>query len=359
MPVARSIILGSSRPFDSKIPAGLMRFSPNSRLGRCFGKPASARKGKLMESVMIGIDVAKDELQVATPNGASSWPNDPDGHRRLIDELAQWSLEAIVLEATGGYERAVVAELAAAGLPVVVVNPRQVRDFARATGRLAKTDAIDARVLAEFGRAVRPERRPLASDQQQQLQAQLARRRQLVQMLTAESNRLQQATDKLVRQSIQAVRDTLSKQLVALDAELQHVIQQTPAWREREILLRSVPGVGPQTALALLAELPELGTCSRQQIAALVGLAPLNRDSGRHRGQRTIWGGRATVRSALYMATLVATRYNPVIKAYYQHLQTLGKRKKVALVASMRKLLTMLNAILREQKPWKHQLTSH
>ncbi len=305
-----------------------------------------------MDSIVIGIDVSKDKLDVASPDGVGQWPNTPDGHRQVVDLLAKWPLEAIVLEATGGYERAVVAELAAAGLPVVVVNPRQVRDFAKATGRLAKTDKIDALVLAEFGRAVRPEQRPLPSEKQRQLQQQLARRRQLVQMLTAEKNRLQQVTDRLVRKSIQAVQTTLEKQLNKIDDQLQQTIEQTPAWRDKENLLRSVPGVGPQTALALLVELPELGACSRQEIAALVGVAPMNRDSGRYRGQRTTGGGRATVRSALYMATLVATRHNPIIQAHYQHLQRAGKRKKVALVACMRKLLCILNAILREHKPW-------
>jgi transposase len=311
-----------------------------------------------MDSIVIGIDVSKDQLDVATPDGARQWPNAPDGHRQLVEQLAKWPLEAIVLEATGGYERAVVAELAAAGLPVVVVNPRQVRDFARATGQLAKTDTIDAKILAQFGQAVRPEQRPLPSEKQLELQQQLARRRQLVGMLTAEDNRSQQATDTLVRKTINAVRTTLKKQIDQLDDQLQRTIEETPAWREKENLLRSVPGVGPQTALALLAELPELGTCSRQQIAALVGVAPLNRDSGKRRGQRMIWGGRASVRSALYMATLVAARHNPVIRAHYEHLQKVGKRKKVALVACMRKLLCMLNAILREQKPWQNRFAN-
>jgi transposase len=311
-----------------------------------------------MDSIVIGIDVSKDRLDVATPDGTTQWPNDPDGHQQLIKHFAKWPLEAIVLEATGGYERAVVAELAVAGLPVVVVNPRQVRDFARATGRLAKTDAIDAGILAQFGQAIRPEKRPLPSEKQLKLQQQLARRRQLVGMLTAENNRWQQATDKLVRKSIEAVRKTLCTQLDQMDDQLQRTIEQTPAWREKENLLRTVPGVGPQTALALLAELPELGTCSRQQIAALVGVAPFNRDSGAKRGQRTTWGGRPAVRTALYMATLVATRHNPVIRKHYQHLQSAGKRKKVALTACMRKLLCMLNAILREQKPWRNQLAT-
>jgi transposase len=311
-----------------------------------------------MDSIVIGIDVSKVQLDVATPDGTVQWPNQPDGHQRLVEHLGKWSLQAIVLEASGGYERAVVAELAAAGLPVIVVNPRQVRDFARATGRLAKTDAIDAEILVQFGQAIRPEQRPLPSEKQLQLQQQLARRRQLVGMLTAETNRSQQATDKLVRKTIEVVRKTLCAQLDQLDDQLQQTIEQTPAWREKENLLRSVPGVGTQTALALLAELPELGTCSRQQIAALVGVAPLNRDSGTLRGRRTTWGGRAAVRSALYMATLVATRHNPIIRKHYQHLQGTGKRKKVALTACMRKLLCMLNAILREEKPWRNQLAT-
>lgn len=311
-----------------------------------------------MDSIVIGIDVSKDRLDVASPEGVGQWTNDPEGHRALLEHLRQWTLQVIVLEASGGYERALVAELAAADLPVAVVNPRQVRDFARATGRLAKTDAIDAQVLAEFGRAVSPEQRPLPSEMQRNLQQQLARRRQIVGMLTAEKNRLQQTTDKLVRRTIKAVKKTLEKQLSELDDELQKTIERTPVWREKENLLRSVPGVGPTTALGLLVELPELGTCSRQQIAALVGVAPINRDSGKQRGQRTTWGGRATVRSVLYMATLVATQHNPVIRAHYEHLQKTGKRKKVALVACMRKLLCMLNAILRDQKPWQDCLST-
>lgn len=311
-----------------------------------------------MESFVIGIDVSKDILDVATPDGMRQYANAPDGHRQLVDQIRKWLPDSIIVEATGGYERAVVGELAAAGLPVVVVNPRQVRDFARATGRLAKTDAIDADILVQFGMAVQPEQRPLPGKKQLELQQQLARRRQLVGMLTAENNRWQQATDKLVRKTIDAVRKTLTKQLDRLDDDLQNTLQETPAWREKENLLRSVPGVGPQTALALLAELPELGTCSRQQIAALVGVAPINRDSGQYRGRRTTWGGRATVRSALYMATLVATRHNPTIQTHYQHLQSTGKRKKVALVACMRKLLCMLNAILRDRQPWKNQITT-
>lgn len=310
-----------------------------------------------MDPIVIGIDVSKEKLDVATPDGLCQFANAPDGHQQVAARLAHWSVESIIVEATGGYERAVVAVLAAADLPVVVVNPRQVRDFARATGKLAKTDAIDAEVLVHFGKAVRPEQRPLPSQKQLELQQQLARRSQLVGMLTAEKNRSQQVSDKLVRKTIAVVRAMLIQQIEELDDQLQRTIQETPAWRDKENLLRSVPGVGPQTALALLAELPELGSCSRQRIAALVGVAPINRDSGKCRGQRTIWGGRATVRSALYMATLVASRHNPVIQSHYQRLLSTGKRKKVALVACMRKLLCMLNAILREQKPWQNPLS--
>ncbi len=306
-----------------------------------------------MDSVTIGIDVSKDHLDVASPEGAKRWSNNSDGHQQLIEHLRSWSLETIVLEATGGYERALVAELAAADLPVVVVNPRQVRDFARATGRLAKTDTIDARVLAEFGRAVKPPHRPLRSEEQRALQQQLSRRRQLVGMLTAEKNRLGQATDALVCKTIEAVSQTIQQQIEGLDDRLKKTIEQTPAWREKENLLKSVPGVGPQTALTLLIELPELGLCSRQEIAALVGVAPINRDSGKMRGRRTTWGGRASVRSALYMATLVAAHHNPVIRRHYQRLQQLGKKKKVALIACMRKLLCMLNAMLRDNEPWR------
>ena len=306
-----------------------------------------------MSSVYLGIDVSKSKLDVATPEGVRQWSNTPEGHAELVAALAAWTPEAIVIEATGGYERAVAAELAAANLPVVVVNPRQVRDFARGIGKRAKTDRIDACVLARFGELTKPEKRPLPDEKQRELQEQLARRRQIIGMLTAEHNRLQQATGKLVCRTIKQTQATLQKMLALLDKQLEQTIQQTPAWRAKEDLLRSVPGIGPTTAYTLLIELPELGNCSRQQIAALVGVAPLNRDSGRYRGQRTIWGGRASVRAVLYMATLVATRRNPDIKRYYQHLQALGKRKKVALVACMRKLLTMLNAMLRNQKSWQ------
>ncbi len=309
--------------------------------------------------MFIGIDVAKDKLDVSIDNTVRQWANTPDGHQQLVQELKALSIEGIILEATGGYERAIVGELGAAALPVAVVNPRQVRDFARATGKLAKTDEIDARILAEFGQAVCPKIRRMPSKKLVCLQQQLARRRQLIGMLTAEKNRWQQADDELVQQTIQAVLNTLQQQLNKLDDDLQNTIQQTPAWRAKDDLLKSVPGIGPNTSLALLAELPELGHCSRQQVAALVGVAPINRDSGKSRGIRTTWGGRTTVRTALYMATLSAIRHNSKIKPYYQRLRDAGKRTKVAIIACMRKLLCILNAMLREQKTWQPTLKTN
>lgn len=308
----------------------------------------------------VGIDVSKATLDVAFSCGRAAMqvPNSPDGHAELIAVIQRQDVRLIVLEASGGYERAVVAELTAERLPVVVINPRQVRDYARATGRLAKTDAIDAAVLAQFGLAVNPALRPLPDEITRQLREKLARRRQLVGMRTAEGNRLAQATAQGVRQSIQAVVKLLDAQIKALDRDLNQTLRNCPAWQEREELLRTVPGVGPQTALALLVELPELGQASRQQIATLVGVAPINRDSGTFRGQRRTWGGRATIRTTLYMATLTATRHNPLIRPYYHRLLQAGKKKKVALVACMRKLLCILNAMLRNRQPWRYAKNS-
>ncbi|QDU74346.1 Transposase [Bremerella volcania] len=303
--------------------------------------------------MFIGIDVSKDKLDVAIGDAVRQWPNTPEGHQQIVQELKSLSIDGVVLEGTGGYEKAIVGELGAALLPVAVVNPRQVRNYARATGKLAKTDEIDACILAEFGQAVRLTFRPIPSKEQLRLQQQIARRRQLIGMLTAEKNRLQQSDDKLVQRSIKAVIRTLQSQLDQLDGDLQQTIQQTPVWRTKDDLLKSVPGIGPHTSLSLLAELPELGSCSRHQIAALAGVAPINRDSGKFRGVRTTWGGRTTVRSALYMATLSAIRHNPKIKPYYRRLRDAGKRAKVAIVACMRKLLCILNAMLREQKTWQ------
>ena len=257
----------------------------------------------------------------------------------------------VVLEATGGLELAVTAALAASELPVVVVNPRQVRDFARATGRLAKTDRLDAQVIAHFGEAVKPMLRSLPNAETQALEAQLARRRQVVAMLTAEKNRLHAARPSVRREILRHI-SWLQNSLKRLDSDLGDALRNSPLWREQDNLLQSVPGVGPVLSLTLLAELPELGTLDRRQIASLVGVAPLNRDSGTFRGRRTIWGGRARVRAVLYMGTLVATRYNPVIKAFYQRLCAAGKAKKVALTACMRKLLTILNSMLKRRTQW-------
>jgi transposase len=305
-------------------------------------------------SVEVGIDVAKRTADIAFSDGrlSLSIDNDADGHAALIQRLQDERPRLIVLEATGGYERPLASALAAANLPVVIVNPRQVRDFAKATGRLAKTDRIDAAVLAQFARVINPPLRPVPDADRQALGELLARRRQLVSMQTAESNRLGMATQPKVRRSIQRVIDLLERQIDAIDSDLESRLRDSPAWAAKVDLLKTVPGVGDQTARTLLVMLPELGTLSRQQIAALAGVAPYNRDSGEFRGTRRIAGGRAEVRSALYMATLVASRYNPTIRAAYLRLQAAGKPKKLALIACMRKLLTILNAMLRENRPW-------
>lgn len=310
--------------------------------------------------VSVGIDVSKQSLDVdfAPTRESLHVANDPAGHAALVQRLSQEGIRVIVVEATGGYERAVVAELAAAGLPVVVVNPRQVRDFARAQGRLAKTDQIDAAVLADFGWVMRPPQRPLPSAEIAQMREKLARRRQVVEMVTAETNRLEHATTRAVRQSIEAVLKLLRKQLQRIDDDLDQAIRHSAVWQEKVDLLESVPGVGPQTSRTLLVQLPELGQCSRQEIAALVGVAPMNRDSGTFRGRRTIRGGRSNVRAVLYMATLSATRCNAKIRTHYQHLLAAGKSKKLALTACMRKLLTILNAMLRDQKSWNSALSN-
>lgn len=304
--------------------------------------------------VFVGIDVSKDRLDVALRPMPDRWAvvNDQSGIARLVARLRSQAPMLIVLEATGGLEIPLTSELAAAGLPVVVVNPRQVRDFAKATGRLAKTDTLDASVLAQFAEAVRPALRPLPDAQTQALSALLTRRRQLIEMCTAEKNRLGTAPAP-VRKGIRAHITWLEGRLADLDEELAQTIRESPLWRDKDDLLQSTPGVGPVLARTLLAGLPELGTLTRQQIAALVGIAPLNRDSGTFRGTRRVWGGRAHVRAALYMSALVATRFNPVIRVFYQRLCAAGKAKKVALTACMRKLLTILNAMLKHQTPWR------
>lgn len=305
-------------------------------------------------AVWIGIDVAKAWVDVAIRPCGESWRvgNDAAGIAALVQRIQALTPQVVVLEATGGYELAVAGALAAAGLPVAVVNPRQVRAFAKATGRLAKTDALDAHVLAHFGAAVQPEPRPVPDAQAHALTALLARRRQVVAMLTAEKNRLG-STAHPVRDRIQAHIVWLEQELRELDQELRRTLQARPRWREHDQLLRSVPGIGPTLAVTLLADLPELGTLDRKQIAALVGVAPLNQDSGIRRGRRRIWGGRARVRAVLYMGTLTATRYNPVIRTFYTRLLAAGKPKKLALTACMHKLLLVLNAVLKQRQAWR------
>jgi transposase len=303
--------------------------------------------------VFVGIDVAKQRLDVALRPGSERFgvPHDEDGLAELVRRLRACQPALIVLEATGGVEVDVAGALAAAGLPTAVVNPRQVRDFARATGRLAKTDQLDAQALAHFAEAVRPAPRALPDTQAQELSALLGRRRQLVEMLSAETNRLPLAAPR-IRPQIQTHIAWLRTQLADLDRDLGQLIRSSPVWRAKDDLLRSVPGVGPVLATTLLASLPELGTLTRQQIAALVGVAPLNRDSGTLRGRRTVWGGRAHVRAVLYMGALVAVRHNPALRAFYTRLRQAGKVPKVALTACMRKLLTILNAMLKHQTRW-------
>ena len=259
----------------------------------------------------------------------------------------------VLVEASGGLELPLVAALATEELAVVVVNPRQVRDFARATGKLAKTDALDAAVLAHFAEAVRPPMRPLRDAETQVLNSQVARRHQLMTMLVSEKNRLGSATTAAVRQRIEVHIEWPERELNDLDEDLRQTLRRSPVWREKDDLLRTVPGVGEQLSLALLAYLPELGTLDRRQIAALVGVAPYNRYSGTMRGKRTIWGGRARIRAALYMGALVASRFNPVIRDFYQRLLAAGKPKKLALTACMRKLLTILNSMLKYRSPWR------
>jgi transposase len=308
--------------------------------------------------IFIGIDVARDRLEIAVRSTGEQWQvgNDAAGIATLLPRLRGLRPTLIVLEATGGFELPVLAVLGSAGLPVVAVNPRQVRDFAKAIGKLAKTDAIDARVLAHFADAVRPPVRPLPDAATQALGALVARRRQLVEMLSAEENRRASALPP-VRADIQQTIAFLRTRLKGIDKELSQAVRNSPLWREQEDVLRSVPGIGPIVSVTLLADLPELGILDRKQIAALVGLAPLNRDSGTLRGKRTVWGGRATVRAALYMAALVGVRFNPVLRALYTRLVAAGKTKKVALTACMHKLLTILNAMLKHHTSWHPSTT--
>lgn len=304
--------------------------------------------------IHVGIDVAKDRLDVVLrPTGEYlELQNSDTDIRKLIGRLGKEDLDLVVLEATGGLEQRAAAALALAGLPVAIVNPRQVRDFAKAVGRLAKTDRIDAAVLAHFAEAVRPEPRPLADEQAKDLSAIVLRRRQVLGMITAETNRLSTAP-KDVKRRIESHLRWLRKELERVNAELEQRVRNSSLWREKDELLQSVPGVGPVLSVTLLAELPELGSLDRRSLAALVGVAPMNRDSGTLRGVRTTWGGRSGVRATLYMATVCATRHNLVIREFYKRLVAAGKPTKVAITACMRKLLAILNAMIKHRTPWR------
>jgi transposase len=342
--------------------------SPDSRVGRgarirkAGRRQESSERGTCMSaaegSVYVGIDVSKARLDVAVePAGEHlEFANEPAGIAALVARMREIDPKLVVLEASGGYEAAVTASLAEV-VPVAVVNPRQVREFAKATGTLAKTDRLDARMLARFGEAIRPEVRPLPDENAQELSALLARRRQLLDMITAESNRLALAPKRL-RDSIKAHIKWMRHQLGAVDHDLDQWIRSSPVWREKDDLLRTTPGVGPVLARTLLGDLPELGTLSRRQIAALVGLAPFACDSGKFHGRRMIRGGRSHVRSTLYMATLTAIRHNTVIRTFYERLRHGGKPFKVSITAAMRKLLTILNAMVANRRPWTPAITT-
>lgn len=313
------------------------------------------------QEVHVGIDVSKRTLDVCLlPEGESFvLTNDQEGVDRLLSRLEGVSPELVVLEATGRFERLAATSIASAGIAVAVVNPRQARDFAKAIGQLAKTDKIDAFVLARLAKAVEPPPSVLPDAEARLLQAILARRRQLLSMLTAENNRLQMAREEALAKRIRAHMKWLEKEISRTDSDLEEAIEASPSFKENESLLRSVPGVGPVLARTLLAELPELGKLTHKRLCALVGVAPFNRDSGQRRGKQEVWGGRASVRAALYMGALVATRHNPTIKGFYERLVAAGKPKKVALVACMRKLLSILNALMRDRAVWRcpHTLT--
>jgi transposase len=304
----------------------------------------------------VGIDVSKDRLDVhVRPSGLIfAAARDGQGLEQLTTQIRDLAPALIVLEATGGFEITVAAALASAGLPLAVVNPRQIRDFARATGRLAKTDALDAQIIALFAERIRPEPRPIADADSQALAELTARRRQVVEMIGMETNRVRQARTPRVQRTIKATLKTLEAQLAELDREINDTVRGSPIWRAADDLLTSVPGVGDVTSHTLIADLPELGKLDRRRIAALVGVAPVNRDSGQMRGRRAIAGGRTDVRNALYMATLSATRWNPVISEHYKSLVERGRPKKVALIACMRRLLGILNAIIRTGTPWQN-----
>ncbi len=312
-----------------------------------------------MNEYFVGIDVSKDRLDVAVLPDGGRWSvgNNEEGVHSLVERLKGLGPALIVLEATGGLEILATASISSTGLPVAVVNPRQARDFAKATGKLAKTDAIDAALLALFAQRIRPEPRQIKTPDQQELSALLARRSQLITMLVAEKNRFSSAPGG-IRPDIKEHIVWIEKRIKLGVGNLEKLVKKSPVWREKDALPRSVPGVGPVLSLNLLGGLPELGNLDRKKIAALVGVAPLNCDSGKIRGKRFVWGGRADIRTKLYMGTVVAIRFNPVIEVFYQRLIAAGKKPKVAITACMRKLLTILNAMIKNSTSWNPEMSS-
>ena len=336
--------------------------NPNSRLSRRRSScaPSSSHlqeRGNTMPetSMYVGVDVAKATLEVASrPEGLKlSVPNTPRGHRELLAALEGRDVKLVVLEATGGYERAIAAELLAAGLNAVVVNPRQVRDFARALGELAKTDSIDAQVLARFAEVVQPKPRPRPSRDEDVLAELVTRRQQLVNLLTQETNRMPHAREKAVKKSLKLMTRALAKQIAELERLIAARIESDDVLREKDAILKSMPGIGPKASAMLLSHLPELGSLNRQEIAALVGVAPWDLQSGGWRGRSRIWGGRAEVRAVLYMAALTAMRCNETIRAFADRLTDAGKAYKVVATACMRKLLVILNTMMRNKAKWQ------
>ena len=342
------------RPFESKIP-GCNILLPEQSLEPFRRARICKEGGNMSNPSYVGLDVSKSyiDLHQLPQDRSARFEYDPEGISKLVGYLKRRKPTLVVIEATGGYETKVAAELASAGLSVAVVNPRHVRNFARALGKLAKTDSIDAAVLARFAQDVRPEARKLPDPEEQALKAFVARRRQLVDMLVAEKNRLYRATSKSVIDSLKRTINFIQDQIDDLDKEIKTTIQNSPIWREKDNLLQSVPGIGDKTSYVLLAQLPELGRLNRRQIASLVGVAPMNRDSGFLRGKRMITGGRKAVRNALYMAATAARRFNPIIKTFYLRLREAGKSFKVAITACMRKLVVILNSMLKSLNPFK------
>ena len=349
----RSFHPGALKPVVQLDRPAIRSSNPNSRLGRAASPFEQGWETVIMS--FVGIDVSKNSLDVHVSPAGDAWTvaRDNDGLAELVSRLTQLDLVCIGIEATGGYEAVVAAALGAAGLPVVVINPARIRHFAQAVGQRAKTDPIDAAIIARFVEATRPPVRPLLDEATQMLGDLVARRRQIIAMITAERQRLGRATVNRLRKSIERLLTALQKELSDLDGAIDDAVKQSPLWHEQEQLLTSIPAVGPTIARTLLAELPELGRLSRREIAALVGLAPWTRQSGQWRGRSMTGGGRASVRAALYMGALVASRSNPVLKALYDRLLQVGKAKKVALIAVARRLLTFANAIIRSQTPWR------